>query len=101
MRLLIRRVTMFLMMAWKRFIKVDVETLRKDAVSSATLTFAKPTQLQMPMYGPPGGSFALPYPPGEGYHAARAIQATISEETDKKLREKAQKRRDNKAETSS
>jgi len=92
---------MFFKKAWKRFTKVNVETLRKDPVSSATLTFVKPTQLQMSMYGPPGGTFALPYPPGDGYHAARAIQATISEETDKKLREKAQKRRDNKAETSS
>jgi len=83
--------------AWNRFTNVDVlphQLTTKDSVSSATLSFVRPPQQQMSMYGPPGGNFALPYPPGDGYHAAKAIQAIVSKETDDKLRQRLQKCRD-------
>jgi len=92
----LRRAFTLLRRAWNRFANVDVlphQQTTKDPVSSATLSFVRPPQLQMSMYGPKGGSFALPYPPGDGYHAAKAIQAIVSKETDEKLRQRLQKRR--------
>jgi len=93
----LRRAFALLKRAWNRFANVDVmphQLTTKDLVSSATLSFVRPPQQQMSMYGPPGGTFALPYPPGDGYHAAKAIEAVISQETDGKLRGQLQKRRD-------
>jgi len=93
----IRRAFALLKRAWNRFANVDVmphQLTTKDPVSSATLSFVRPPQQQMSVYGPPGGSYALPYPPGDGYHAAKAIQAIVSKETDEKLRQRLQKRRD-------
>jgi len=93
----LRKAFTLLKRALNRFANVDVmphQQTIKDPVSSATLSFVSPPQLQMSMYGPPGGTFALPYPPGNRYHAAKAIEAVISQETDGKLREQLRKRRD-------
>lgn len=93
----LRKAFTLLKRALNRFANVDVmphQQTIKDPVSSSMLSFVRPPQLQMSMYGSPGGTFALPYPPGNGYHAARAIQASVSKETDGKLREQLRKRRD-------
>jgi len=91
----LHRALTLLKRAWNRFTNVDVlphQLTTKDPISSATLSFVRPPQQQMSMYGEAAATFALPYPPGDGYHAAKAIEAVISRETDGKLRERLQKR---------
>jgi len=84
---MLRRAFALLNRAWNRFANVDVmpnQLTTKNPVSNATLSFVRPPQQQMSMYGPPG----------DRYHAAKAIQAIVSKETDDKLRQRLQKRRD-------
>jgi len=84
---MLRRAFALLNRAWKGFAAVGVRPSQlptTNPVSSPKLRAVRQPQQQMSMYGRRG----------DRYHAAKAIQAIVSKETDDKLRQRLQKRRD-------